>query len=95
MPKTDDALVSITTIKTVLLSPLSSKLEAWLSTLGKSLEDIDNSVLHEGIACKRVESEHAIPPRIVESDEGNPPLLLEGGVQLTLDTGSVGAALVC
>ena len=36
-----------------------------------------------------MESERAIPPRIVESDEGNPPLMLEG--ELTLDTGSVGA----
>ena len=38
-----------------------------------------------------MESERAIPPRIVESDEGNPPLMLEGEGRLTLDTGIVGA----
>ena len=38
-----------------------------------------------------MESERAIPPRIVESDEGNPPLMLDGEARLTLDTGSVGA----
>jgi len=38
-----------------------------------------------------VESERAIPPRIVESDEGDPPLMSEGEVRLTFDTGVVGA----
>jgi len=38
-----------------------------------------------------VESERAIPPRIVESNEGDPPLMLEGEVRLTFDTGTVGA----
>jgi len=56
-----------------------------------SLKDRDDSVLREGRTRKFVESEHAIPPRIVESDEGNPPLMLEGEVRLTFDTGIVGA----
>jgi len=38
-----------------------------------------------------VASERAIPPQIVESDEGDPPLMLEGEVRLTFDTGIVGA----
>jgi len=58
---------------------------------GKSLEDRDDSALREGRTRKFVESEHAIPPRIVKSDEGNPPLMLEGAVRLTFDTGVVGA----
>jgi len=45
-----------------------------------SLGDRDDSVLREGMTRKFVESERAIPPRIVESDEGNPPLMLEGEV---------------
>jgi len=58
---------------------------------GKSLEDRDDSVLREGRTRKFVESERAIPPRIVESDEGDPPPMLEGEARLTLDTGVVGA----
>jgi len=36
------------------------------------------SIPTEGRTRKFVESERAILPRIVESDEGNPPLMLEG-----------------
>jgi len=72
------ASVSTATVEMVLSSSSSSKLEAWLSNPGASLEDVDDSVLCEGRTCKFVESERAIPPRIVESDEGNPPLMLEG-----------------
>jgi len=89
--KIDDASVSIATVKTVLSSSLSSKLEVWLAKSGKSLEDRDDSVLREGSRHKCVESERAIPPRIVQSDEGNPPLMSEGEVWLTLETGIVGA----
>jgi len=46
---------------------------------GALLEDIDDSVLREGRTRKFVESERTIPPRIVESNEGAPPLMLEGG----------------
>jgi len=58
---------------------------------GASLEDRDNSVLREGRTRKFVESERAIPPLIVESNEGNPPLMSEGEVRLTFDTGVIGA----
>jgi len=79
MSKIDEVSVSVTAVETVetVLSSLS-KLEAWLSKWGKSLDDKDDSVLREGSTRKIVESEHAIPPRIVESDESNPPLMLEG-----------------
>jgi len=72
--------MSIATVKIVLSLSSSSELEASLSKSGKSLEDRDDSVLREGSTRKFVESECAIPPRIVESDEGNPPLMLEGEV---------------
>jgi len=72
--------MSIATVKIVLSLSSSSELEASLSKSGKSLEDRDDSVLREGSTHKFVESECAIPPRIVESDEGNPPLMLEGEV---------------
>jgi len=45
---------------------------------GESLKDRDDSVLRKGITCKFVGSERAIPPQVVESDEGDPPLMLEG-----------------
>jgi len=72
------ASVSAATVEIVLSSSSSSELEAWLSKPGMSLKDRDDSVLREGKTRKLVESERAIPPRIVESDEGNPPLMSEG-----------------
>jgi len=84
-------VVSVATVEMVLSSSPSSKLEAWLSRSSFSLEDRDDSVLCEGKTRKFMESERAIAPRIVESDEGNSPLMSEGGVRRTFDTGVIGA----
>jgi len=91
MSKMEEASASVATVEMVLSSSSLPELDAWLSNSGLLLEDADNSALREGTTRKFMESERAIPPRIVESDEGDPPLKLEGGAQLTLDTGVVGA----
>jgi len=91
MSQIEEASVSVATVETVCSSSSSPELEAWLSRSGESLEDRDNSALREGRTRKFVESERAIPPRIVESDEGDPPLMSEGGAWPTFDTGVVGA----